>query len=309
MGKDNTIPKLRFITLCFALFFFLAPLALAQAGRSPGTNGGQSGGKQSGSGDNSGGAKQSNAQGARPSQAPGKSGSTLQRAGGETSQDPHGSPEQERASEQEKARDAFREWLAHSRGMAVYRDHSRAFSYLMEPALDAGFPESVIRERIEEAAFKKVPADQALEALRRDAEDYRYLATLGSQAGWPPGRAAGAFYGEASSALRNGLGRSVIESVFSLAGIVVLDPRRAAAALSTLSAYQKAHKCTEEEAARFASALAASRLKAKDIPSILSLASRSAQRGLSPADFRLRVMEALRRAKSIKDIDTALTRP
>lgn len=200
-------------------------------------------------------------------------------------------------------------WIAKDRKAAIDGAPPAEILEIFMPVLKDGLPPGLVRQRIQEASSKKIQAEQALSAFRRDAASFAFLLELSKGAKWPPSADAEAFYSAAASALRNGMERKAVETVFSLATMSKLDPRRAGASLAAASAFRAEHRLTEEDTASLAGALAASRIAAKKVSSVLSLAAKARTAGLESGEILIRIMASLRAGGTVTDVEKALKAP
>ncbi len=187
-----------------------------------------------------------------------------------------------------------------------YRARMPEILAIMEPVLGVGIPAEILERRVREAALKGVNPDRALEAFARDADDLLFLARKAREARWPLGDEQAAFYDEAASAMRSGIGRPALDCLFHLAQVSKVDTQKAGSALTTLAALRKAFPIDDYEAAALAGALAASALTAKQMPGILDEARRWVAEGGGAEAFRERLLQALRDGASWSELRRSL---
>jgi hypothetical protein len=290
------IPKRFLVSAAILLAIVATPVLPAQSGKGgagDGGSGGSHGGAQAaGDGTGPGAADTSGSGGSQQS-----SGETGSRAGRQEdrSAEATASPEED-----------FALWYANDKNAAIRGASEAAVLDIFLPLVREGFPQGLIQRRISEAASKKVAAAQALEAFRRDADDFRFLMERAKAARWPIESSRESFYSDASAALRNGLGRHAVETVFSLSRMVKLDPKRAGAALTAVSALKAGYRVADEDAAALAGALASARIPAKKIPSVLDLAAKARSSGMQETEIISRMLDALKAGGSIADVEKVL---
>ncbi len=202
---------------------------------------------------------------------------------------------------------SFADWCANASQAAIPGVRAEEIIRVFLPLVKDGFPQSLVRGRIREAAAKRVPRDLALPAFERDADDFAFLLALAKARGWPPARVAEAFFSGASAALRAGVGREAVESVYALSRGTRVDPARAVVALAAASAFRIELGCSEKETSEFAVALASSRMSAKSVSSIVSISAAAKATGLPAAEIRARVIETLRTGGGPKEVKRALS--
>ncbi len=202
--------------------------------------------------------------------------------------------------------EAFEAWCRDAKRASIPGLSADDVLRIFLPLVRNGFPQALIRRRIQEASSKGVGADLAIQAFERDADDFAFLLETSRAYGWPPSRATEAFFSDASAALRTGIGKGAVEEVFSLSRRAKIDPKRAGVSLATAASYRIEHRCSEQEASGLAVALAASKIPSGKIPTVLSLASKAANAGLGAEGALSRVMDALRRGGGLNDVKKAL---